>query len=240
MQENLSYTYTKLREQIWQIAEDDGVYCTLVRGSELAVLIDTGWGRRNLRKFVEQNITTPYMVINSHGHPDHVGGNHWFDTVFAMEEEWELVDHFAETPQTYERKNIKEGEKISLGNLHMEVVPLAGHTKASVGFLIPEERMLLAGDAMNGQLWLFNYGSLSMKQLYDTLKETMCLDFDTYVCAHSTEEYKKEHILLHIKNIENLKVEEDSRQNLLGFETYRSVYEDAAGTSEIVFTRDRL
>lgn len=240
MQGASSYTYTKLREHIWQIAEDDGVYCTLVRGSELAVLIDTGWGRRNLREFVEQNVTTPYMVIDSHGHPDHVGGNHWFDTVFAMEEEWELVDYFAETPQTYERKNIIVGDKISLGNLHMEVVSLAGHTKASVGFLIPEDRILIAGDAMNGQLWLFNYGSLPMKRLYDTLQKTMGLDFDTYVCAHSTEEYKKEHILTHIKNIENLKVEEESKQELLGFETYRSVYEDDAGRSEIVFTRDRL
>ena len=75
------YTYKKIREDIWQIQEDDGVYCTLVKGSELAVLIDTGYGKRNLRAFVEENISTPYMVLNSHGHPDHIGGNHWFDTI---------------------------------------------------------------------------------------------------------------------------------------------------------------
>ena len=78
------YEYTKIRDYIWQIAEDEGVYCTLIQGSELAVLIDTGYGKRNIRAFVEEHVNTPYMVINSHGHPDHIGGNHWFDTVYAL------------------------------------------------------------------------------------------------------------------------------------------------------------
>lgn len=30
---NNIYEYTKIRENIWQIAEDNGVYCTLVKGS---------------------------------------------------------------------------------------------------------------------------------------------------------------------------------------------------------------
>ena len=83
MKNNL-YKYTKINEHIWQIAEDKGVYCTLIKGKEMAVLIDTGYGRRNLRAFVEANISTPYIVLNSHGHPDHIGGNHWFDTVYAL------------------------------------------------------------------------------------------------------------------------------------------------------------
>ena len=61
MQNNTTYEYTEICDSIWQIKEDDGVYCTLVRGSELAVLIDTGFGRRNLRVFVEAQLTTPYM-----------------------------------------------------------------------------------------------------------------------------------------------------------------------------------
>lgn len=42
MEKNNLYEYTKIRENIWQIAEDDGVCCTLIQGSERAVLIDTG------------------------------------------------------------------------------------------------------------------------------------------------------------------------------------------------------
>lgn len=88
------YSYTKIREYIWQIAEDRGVYCTLIKGENLAVLVDTGFGHRNLRNFVEKEIKTPYMVINSHGHPDHIGGNHWFGDVYAAKEEWDVISHF--------------------------------------------------------------------------------------------------------------------------------------------------
>ncbi|MCM1179835.1 MAG: hypothetical protein NC347_06245 [Clostridium sp.] len=40
-----TYTYTKIRDKIWQVQDDDGVYCTLVKGRDLAVLVDTGFGR---------------------------------------------------------------------------------------------------------------------------------------------------------------------------------------------------
>lgn len=240
MAANHTYVYTKIRPNIWQIAEEDGVCCTLIRGSKLAVLIDTGYGNWNLRSFVEQNITTPYLVINSHGHPDHIGGNHWFDTVWAVKEEWDIIDHFEETPRTYELKELQFGDCLSLGDLHIEIVPLTGHTKGSAGFLIKEERLLAAGDALNEGLWLFNYGSLSMKELYSTLQKTMLLDFDSYIWGHCREECKKERLLTHIHNIENLNVDETTRQDIFGFDTYCSNREDTHGRSSITFTLDRL
>lgn len=154
------YEYTRIRNNIWQIAEDRGVYCTLVKGSDMAMLIDTGYGNRNLRAFVEEHITTPYMVVNSHGHPDHIGGNRWFDTIWAAREE--------------------------------------------------------------------------------TLQKTVQLDFISYICGHSEQEYQKDKIQAHVKNIENLKVDECSKRELLGFETYCSTYQDVNGKSEIVFTEDKL
>lgn len=234
------YEYTKIRNNIWQIAEDDGVYCTLIKGREMALLIDTGYGRRNLKTFVEMNITTPYIVLNSHGHPDHIGGNHWFSEVYASAYEWDVIKHFESKKATYKLKELKIGNRISLGDIHIDIVDLAGHTKGSVGMLVEEEGLLIAGDALNESLWLFNYGSLSMKNLYSTLIKTVSLDFDTYLCGHSDREYKKEKITAHIKNIENLKIDENTKRNTIGFETYSSIYSDVNGRSEIVFTADRL
>lgn len=235
------YEYTKIRENIWQIAEDDGVYCTLVKGSKMAVLIDTGYGVRNLRAFVEENVTTPYIVINSHGHPDHIGENHWFDTVYSLKEEWDVIKHFEENePKGYELKEIKIGQCVSLGDLNITVVSLVGHTKGSVGFIVQEENILIAGDALNGGLWLFNYGSLSMGELYETIKATMELDFVTYLCGHSDMEYNKEKLLSHIRNIENLKIDDGTKQDTIGFETYCSRYEENGYKSEIVFTIDKV
>lgn len=238
--ENNAFEYTEIRKNIWQIEEDSGVYCTLIKGSQKAVLIDTGFGHRNLKAFVEANITTPYMVINSHGHPDHIGGNHWFDTVWAAREEWDVIRHFEENEMDYELKEMQMGSQIFLGDMHIDVVSLAGHTKGSIGFILREERLLIAGDGLNESLWLFNYGALSMKQLYDTLQAVMNLDFDTYLCGHSKEEYKKEKLWTHIENIDHLNLDECTRQTTIGFETYCSTYQDSRGKSEIVFAVDRL
>lgn len=236
-----SYLYTKIRENIWQIAEESGVYCTLIKGSEMAILLDTGYGHRNLRAFVEKNISTPYIVINSHGHPDHIGGNHWFDEVYAIKKEWDVIEHFEEKKnRTYQLKEIQIGGRISLGDIQVDIVSLEGHTKGSIGLLVQEEQLLIAGDALNEGLWLFNYGSLSMKKLYETLKKVMQMKFFTYLCGHSNQEYKKEKLLAHLHNLENLKVDESTKQDTIGFETYCSSYEDSYGKSEIVFTIDRL
>lgn len=32
-------------------------------------------GHRNLRSFVEEHVSTPYLVVDSHGYPDHIGEN---------------------------------------------------------------------------------------------------------------------------------------------------------------------
>jgi len=238
---NTIYEYTKIRENIWQIAEDNGVYCTLIKGNKMAVLIDTGYGKRNLRAFVEANVNTPYIVINSHGHPDHIGGNHWFDEVYSLKNEWDVIKYFEENePKGYELKEMQIGQRISLGNLTIEVVSLAGHTKGSVGFIVREEGILIAGDALNEGLWLFNYGSLSMTDLYKTIQETMKFDFSSYLCGHSNEEYNKEKLTSHIKNIENLKIDSETKQDTIGFETYSSEYEDDEGNSQIVFTIDKV
>lgn len=235
------YTYTEIKEFIWQIAEDDGVYCTLIMGNELAVLIDTGYGKRNLREFIEDNISTPYIVINTHGHPDHAGGNHWFDTVYSLKKEWDVIECFSENTQNKcELKEVKCGQKISLGNIDIEIVPLEGHTKGSLGVLLLEEKILIAGDALNEGLWLFNYGSLSMNDLYKMTKRTLELDFEYYICGHSDEMYQKNKIIAHIKNIENLDINNTTKQNTIGFETYCSEYEDLNGKSQIIFTRDKI
>ena len=68
----------------------------------------------------------------------------------------------------------------------------------------------------------------------------MELEFSTYLCGHSTKEYKKEKLISHIKNIENLKIDNCTKQDTIGFETYCSKYEDSNGKSEIIFTIDKI
>lgn len=232
----MEYQYTKIRENIWQIGEDD-VCCTLIRGSRLAVLMDTAYGGGDLRAFVEANVTTPYIVINSHGHPDHMLGNFRFDCAYIAPEDMDVLHHFDDGAQkSCPLKELNPGTVLDLGNLHVEVVSLAGHTKGSIGLLVWEERLLAAGDGLNDQLWLFNYGSLTIEELYATLQRVLELPFDTYLGGHGDREYTKDLIRDHIHNIENLQVLDAQRKDIFGFDTYTSVYE----SSMIVYTTEKL
>jgi len=69
-----------------------------------------------------------------------------------------------------------------------------------------------------------------MEELYGTLKRTMEVPFDYYICGHSSKLYKKEKINFHLRNIETA----------IGFDTYISAYENLQVKSQIVFTMDRL
>ncbi|MGW5076432.1 MBL fold metallo-hydrolase [Rhodococcus sp. NPDC004095] len=66
---------------IWSITEPGHVTMWLIAGSERALLLDTGMGFVPLRPVIEQLTPAPVVVVNSHHHFDHVGGNHEFDDV---------------------------------------------------------------------------------------------------------------------------------------------------------------
>lgn len=70
-----------------------------------------------------------------------------------------------------------------MGRNPADSVALPGHTKGSVGLLVQEEKILIAGDALNESLWLFNYGSLPMRELYETLQRAVHMEFFTYLCV---------------------------------------------------------
>jgi glyoxylase-like metal-dependent hydrolase (beta-lactamase superfamily II) len=66
---------------LWLIAEPSHVYTWLVVGSERACLFDTGTGFAPIRPVVEEITSLPLVVVNSHYHFDHVGGNREFPAV---------------------------------------------------------------------------------------------------------------------------------------------------------------
>lgn len=237
-------SYTKVRENIWQIEDDNGVYCALVKGSKLAILLDTGFGRKNLKAFIEENIQTEYIVINSHGHPDHIGGNSQFDAIYASETAFDEIAHYTKefynSPVSCELKALNVGQVLDLGEIHAEVIDLAGHTKGSIGLLIAEERLLLAGDAMNPCLWMFNYGVLPISQLKTTLEKTNELPFDTYLFGHSDKEMPKEMIAVHLKNIASMNIENSKKSVTLGVDTLESAYEEYGLKSVIVYSENLL
>jgi glyoxylase-like metal-dependent hydrolase (beta-lactamase superfamily II) len=73
----------RLRDDVWLIAEPWHVFCFLVLGAERAVLVDTGTGIADISVPVRRITPLPVLVVNSHAHDDHRGGNGSFDEVAA-------------------------------------------------------------------------------------------------------------------------------------------------------------
>lgn len=58
-----------------------GVYLYLLLGEEAALLIDTGYGFTDVPQAIRDITDLPLLVINTHGHFDHMHGNHLYPEV---------------------------------------------------------------------------------------------------------------------------------------------------------------
>ncbi len=63
---------------VYLISEPGHVNSFLIQGRKSAILFDTGLGVANIRKVAEELSNLPLLVVNSHYHFDHTGGNRLF------------------------------------------------------------------------------------------------------------------------------------------------------------------
>lgn len=72
-------------------------------GEERVAVIDTMMGYNDLQNAVRELTDKPITVINTHGHPDHIYGNVYFDKVFISKTDVELAQTFLSEPQFIEK-----------------------------------------------------------------------------------------------------------------------------------------
>ncbi|WP_105615620.1 MBL fold metallo-hydrolase [Vallitalea okinawensis] len=157
----------------------DTIY--LIVGSEKALIIDTGWGVGNLRDVISKITNLPVILVNTHGHPDHVSGDYQFDNVHICEDDIPILEGcFKEEnrlwalnnplhgpyPKTFSTESwiqsdlgniipIKSGHTFDLGNKIIEVIKLAGHTPGGIALLDKDEKILFSGDSIiKGDIWM--------------------------------------------------------------------------------------
>jgi glyoxylase-like metal-dependent hydrolase (beta-lactamase superfamily II) len=73
------------RPGVWLVAAPPHVNCFLVAGRESAILIDTGLGIGDIREAVTSLTDQNVLVVNTHYHWDHSGGNSRFDDIAIHE-----------------------------------------------------------------------------------------------------------------------------------------------------------
>lgn len=74
-----------LGQGTWLIEESafgSSVYMYLLSGTKQAMLIDSGLMNLPLQETIASLTDLPVIVVNTHGHLDHISGNHQFDTAY--------------------------------------------------------------------------------------------------------------------------------------------------------------
>lgn len=177
----------KVNEHVYLL--DDAKQATgyLVVGEEKAALIDTLNGLEDLREIVRELTDKEIIVINTHGHCDHIWGNIFFDSAYLHPADLEIAKMMCEMPEFVERSSMfgkqmpeflpmKEGDAFDLGGLTLKVYECPGHTPGSVLLLLEEDRLLFTGDAINHHLWLQLDGCLPLKDTADAIERVLFLE----------------------------------------------------------------
>jgi len=160
---------------IYEPGQFEEVISFLISGTDRALLFDTGLGIGNIRAVVDQLTDLDVIVLNSHTHYDHIGGNHLFDVIYGTEldytkkrsqgsppaavadfvqEGWvwkDLPPGFAkENYQSHAfeiSKIVREGDKIDVGGRVLEILFTPGHAPDSICLIDRENRLLFTGDS---------------------------------------------------------------------------------------------
>ena len=130
-------------------------------GSEATIkLLDPGAEPKRIFRFVVEKGLKPTLIVNTHGHIDHIGANK------DVKEEYDipLLIHSADSPllnnvqdsqlrmflQAKDSppadKFIEEGEKIRIGESELLVIHTPGHSEGSVSLL--SNGFILSGDLL--------------------------------------------------------------------------------------------
>ena len=168
---------------IYEPHQFEEVISYLIVGEKRALLFDTGMGISDIKKITAELTKLPVIVLNSHTHNDHVGGNWQFDTIYGMDSAFTRAnargsreDAQAEIapdaicgalpkgfdPKAYVTRPWKitaythDGDKFDLGGRVIEVISTPGHTPDAISLIDRANRLLFTGDTYYpAPIWLF-------------------------------------------------------------------------------------
>jgi glyoxylase-like metal-dependent hydrolase (beta-lactamase superfamily II) len=164
--------------------QDQQVLCYLIVGEKRALLFDSGLGIGKLGSIVRRLTSLPVVVLNSHSHFDHVGGNSEFSTIYAVDSAFTRKNAEGH-PNSYMMKNagpseacpplpagfdfskysiksfhithtVHDGEIIDLGGRPLQVLLTPGHTPDALCLLDGNYKELFTGDTFYpDEIWLW-------------------------------------------------------------------------------------
>ena len=193
----------------------------LVNGSEKTVLLDAGSGYGDLKSYIEENKLATHDeidVIVTHGHHDHIGGADSFNKIYMNHKDLKVFKEFGTmesrlnyTHEFEERMGIKFADSMlpmtkktllpiedyqvfDLGDIHIKMIPVAGHTPGMMCPLIEEDRICIFGDACGVSVLLMGEYSSNVSEYKQSLLNLKKFenDYDTIYRNHGSYVSPKE------------------------------------------------
>lgn len=174
------FTRREVAPGIWHIEEpfynaDYRCNIFLIQGRDADLVIDSGLGVAPLRPFLADISAAPILVA-SHGHYDHLGGNHEFEERWAHQNEADILAQptrentlgarfldnadFARLPfDGFDVKDwqpraapatriLRDSEILDLGDRKLEVIHAPGHSPGLICLWDADNRVLFSTDAV--------------------------------------------------------------------------------------------
>ncbi len=150
------FTFNPYQENTWVIADKDGN----------CAIIDPGCThhseQKQLKDYVEQKGLIPRLLLNTHGHIDHMVGNAWVKNSFHVPfhthrlvvnelqaaPAWGQMMGISVEPSPEPDRLLEEGDTVTLGREELEVLFTPGHSPGHISFFHRQGRHLFSGDVL--------------------------------------------------------------------------------------------
>ncbi len=150
------FTLNPYQENTWLIADDEGACAIIDPGCS------TAQEQRLLLDYLDSQQWTPVLLLNTHGHIDHILGNAWavktFDIPFcthplvvdelAAAPAWGMVMGLKGEPSPAPTYFVEHGDVVQVGQETLEVLFTPGHAAGHISFYHRAGGHLFSGDVL--------------------------------------------------------------------------------------------
>jgi glyoxylase-like metal-dependent hydrolase (beta-lactamase superfamily II) len=179
---------------------------------QLPILIDTGFGSeaKETEQLIKKAGVSPeelHLIVNTHYHSDHVGGNFYLQKKYGVSiaaHKWEadLINscdpeacsaEWLDQPVEPYRVDTKLSDKdeINTGSRTLKVLHTPGHTLGHISLYEPEEEILICGDLFHkndiGWLNIFREGVTSIQRSIESLDRLSMLRIQQAYSGHGPQ-----------------------------------------------------
>jgi glyoxylase-like metal-dependent hydrolase (beta-lactamase superfamily II) len=137
--------------------------CYVLSENNKALVIDPGAEAEKIYEYLKKNNLDLKLIINTHGHFDHIGANEFLkeksdaeilihakaaDKLVSAEKNLSLKFLRKEITSPTADKLLEDGDLIDFESLTLKVLYTPGHSQGGISIYIDSEKVLFSGDAI--------------------------------------------------------------------------------------------